>query len=296
MDQKLDQILTLSNDLKDQLSVIRHDHDELKGKVEEVCTKVVEKAEKSDEKAKTAPLPRGGSAYVVHDVHKDSVDKHDDDSPDAAVGGSGIDPNCPNLYGDIETEVLTGQFRSIKDTYQKVPLPSDLKLSESKVGILRQDLATYNVLVRNARYTETLLKILCSNTVETIKEEDLKNLFLVMVGQMRYIQEEYSSLYVKGQFGQNTANFYRQLQKNTSALNSRQVPVLESAVKLANVKESQPQIRERSRFGGTGRGFSNFPFRGGRGYRGRGSFNNFPHKPFGFGQHTDTDNCDDADK
>jgi hypothetical protein len=51
-------------------------------------------------------------------------------------------------------------FQSIKDSVQKIKLPADLKISESKQGIRREDQQTLAVISRNARYAETTLKLL----------------------------------------------------------------------------------------------------------------------------------------
>ena len=183
---------------------------------------------------------------------------------------------CASLDG-ITTDTLQTEYRSVADSYSRVPLPGDLKLNDSKTGLKRTDYPTANVISRNSRYSETLLKILCSHTIETITENILRDMCVCLVAQMRYNQEEFGNLYVQGQFGNNTANFYRQLQRNTSVLPSRQVPILESAVKLATVKDMQDNSA--SSYGNRGGryGFGRGGFRG-RGQRfGRGGVSPFVH-------------------
>ena len=73
-----------------------------------------------------------------------------------AGGIAGHQPGETNpLSGDIQ-----GDFRSLKDSYQKVQLGAEIKLNAEKSSIRREDQPRYNVIVNSARYSETILKVL----------------------------------------------------------------------------------------------------------------------------------------
>jgi hypothetical protein len=70
---------------------------------------------------------------------------------------------------------------------------------------------------------------------EQITEDRLNQLFLCAIAQLAYLREETASLFVKGEYGENTARLYRHMQRST-VLNKDSVDRLVDAVNLANAK------------------------------------------------------------
>uniref|UniRef100_A0A8W8K9C7 Uncharacterized protein n=1 Tax=Magallana gigas TaxID=29159 RepID=A0A8W8K9C7_MAGGI len=127
-----------------------------------------------------------------------------------------------------------GEFQTLKDTLNRVKLPSELKLNESRQGIQRADQAVYHVLTKCARYAETSLKLL--STIEPgtkISSETLEQFFLINQAQIQYLQDEYASILVNSQFDSTTSKLFRALQKNTSGLTASSLETLRSAASLS---------------------------------------------------------------
>lgn len=144
-------------------------------------------------------------------------------------------------------------FQSIKDSLQKVKLPPELKLNESKQGIKREDQQTLNVLSRTARYAETTLKLL--STFDDIPfnesvDNKLAQIVKIQQAQICYLRDEYASLIVQSKFDKATSQTFRALQKNTSGLNAQALQNLKlaSAISASSVPKetttSRPQARD----------------------------------------------------
>ena len=159
---------------------------------------------------------------------------------------------------------VQGEFAAVRECYQRVKLPSDLRLSESRTGIRREDQSAFNIASRSARYVETTLKILSLIDRQEDSNRDIDNLFTVSLAHMRYLQDEYSSLVVQGSFDHTTSRLFRQLQRQTSGLTGEAVENLHRAAGLAAVVNRAPNNSSSARGRGGSRGFS-------RG-RGRGRF------------------------
>ena len=156
------------------------------------------------------------------------------------------------------------EFRTIKDAVQKVKLPKEIKVEESKKGIKRQDQSKAAIITNCASYTECLLKLLLTCPEDRpISEQNWNDIITVIVAQLRYLQEEKSLLLVNSSLGEGVGTLYRQFREHTSMFNAADISKLESCVQLYNAS-SQNQSGDRSfsrgRGAGRGRGF----------YRGRG--------------------------
>ena len=167
---------------------------------------------------------------------------------------------------------VQGAYNVIKDTVQKVKLPQDYKLNDNRFAVSKQDNATYNLINRCARYTETSLKLL-QELAPSIEEgsgieDSLDKVLTVQIAQQRYLQEQYAALVVQKDFGNHTARVFKSLQSNTSAFPQASLENLRAAVQLTSItppttgtssRGNWNQWRGRSR----GRGYQS-------GYRGRG--------------------------
>ena len=72
---------------------------------------------------------------------------------------------------------------------------------------------------------------------------------------MHYLQEEYSSLQVGGQYGPQTKAVFCSLQRNTSNLNAEAIENLKTAVSISQVNSHTPSGNQQSNFRGSFRGF-----------------------------------------
>ena len=187
----------------------------------------------------------------------------------------------------IRSKDLKWEYEALRDTVSRLKLPADYRMNDSKSGISSKDKEQAAILVRSGKYIETGLKLMGEvqknwNQREMVAEL-LDGVLLSLTAHMRYIQEEHGSLYVGGQYGMQTKNIYRTMQRCTSNLTSEDIETLKTAVSITpmpvqGVPQSQPGQRGGFRQNNwRGRG----QFRGGsRGFRGN-NFNNFGYQPRG---------------
>lgn len=157
------------------------------------------------------------------------------------------------------------EFTIIKDSLQRVRLPKDLKVEDSRQGVKRSDQGRINNISKCARYTETALKLLSTIDPDNVSQGDVNDLIIINVAMVRYLQEEHALVHVGGSFGDNVERIYRNFRRNTSIFDSQAIDSLQAAVSLdaAQPHNSYPGNR------GRGRGYqtNNNYFRG----RGHGS-------------------------
>ena len=87
---------------------------------------------------------------------------------------------------ELDINNIQAEFAAIKEALQRVKLPADLMLNDSKQGIKREDQPTLQVVARAARYAEVTLKLLNTFDIDSISEADIKNLYVTQVAQLRY--------------------------------------------------------------------------------------------------------------
>ena len=138
----------------------------------------------------------------------------------------------------IPSEDIQAEFRNIRDSYCKVNLPGDVRLSTERSGIKRDDTQKLNIISNCARYSETVLRILASSNSESLSSELVQELSVCVYAQQRYLQDEYAILLVNSGFNSQTAKLYRQLQKNTSAFPPGALANLQAAATIAAAASS----------------------------------------------------------
>ena len=188
-------------------------------------------------------------------------------SPQAAANGS-------------EADELQEQFNSIKSSLDKVILPPSYKLHDSRSGVKREDQPALNIVSKCGRYVETCLKFL--GTVDTDKPVDLEPLTTVLLANIKYLQDEYAALLVKGKFDNNTAQLFRSLQKNNSGFTAESIQNVKIAAELSSFAQKPSHPQQSRNFGNRGSyfdtgsrgGYYRGGYRGHGGYRGRG-YDNF---------------------
>ena len=134
----------------------------------------------------------------------------------------------------IATDDIEGEFMTVKDSVQKICLPPDLKLNESRQGIKREDQPTLNLITKSARYIETALKILGEGVAikSPLTNDQLDQIFICQVAHLHYLQDEYATLVVKSRFDPTTSQFFRSLQRHTSGLNPAVLKNLQVAASI----------------------------------------------------------------
>lgn len=214
---------------------------------QETCASRIDRLER---KAALNPTFESEST-TVQEIPKDS----------GRVGiGSGPSPSRADKSG-TEFANFQREFENIRDSLTKTKLPNNLKLLESKTGIKREDQSMYNSVSKSARYTETCLKLL-ANFDEDVSATDLGQLYIVLVAHMNFLQSEYTSLIVKGQFDRETATLFKCLEKHTSTFKGESLDNLKTAAEIAAVRgrtTRKDNYRSRPFNRGRGRGYMGFP-------------------------------------
>ena len=193
----------------------------------------------------------------VHQAQFGSSGRHD---------GLGPSDSSEEFFSPVNPDIQ-GEYQNIKDTVQKINLAPEYRLNDSgnRSGIKKQDQIWANSIARSARYVETSLKLLAD--IKHDKDNiDIERLFVVQLAHIKFLQEEFQSVIVKGLFDDNTGKVFRTLQKNTSPLSPEAVQTLRNTTQIV---QAQAILNQQSSYGAGG-------FRGGfrGGYRGgnRGGF------------------------
>ena len=145
-----------------------------------------------------------------------------------------------------EADELQEQFNSIKSSLNKVILPLSYT-HDSRSGVKREDQPALNILSKCGRYVETCLKLL--GTVDTDKPVYLKPLSTVLVANIKYLQDEYAALLVKGKFDNNTAQLFRSLQNNNFGFTAESIQNVKIAAELSSFAH-KPSHQHQSRYFG----------------------------------------------
>ena len=170
--------------------------------------------------------------------------------------GPGLSPKT--VQAGTEPANYQREFECVRDFLNKVKLPNEFKLLESKTGIKREDQSMYSSITKSARYTETSLKLLASFE-ETVTADDLGQLYTVLVAHMNFLQSEYTGLVVKGQFDRETASLFKCLEKHTTSFKGESLDNLKTAAEIAAVRGRtvrKDNFRSRPWNRGRGRGNS----------------------------------------
>lgn len=185
-------------------------------------------------------------------------------------------PENPLTAESPELDEIQEKFNAIKNSLDKVILPSSFRLHDSRTGIKREDQQTLNVISKCGRYVETLFKLL-SQSKEN-QPLDIEPILTTLTANIRYLQDEYSALLVKGKFDDSTAQLFRSLQKGNSGFDTQSINNVRIAAELSSIAARNTQS-QRGTFRSTYRsqansspqysGYYNPKFGSGRYYRER---------------------------
>ena len=211
----------------------------------------------------------------------------DSDSVSDAIG----------LPADIQKE-----FGNIRDTLNRVKLPSRYKLNETSIGVSKKDKPTFSVLQKNSRYLETGLKLLQVAQADPNCQQGgdiaqyLDQLHIILQAAISYNQQEYQAIVVGSTFDQETTKYFRVMQKSEHCFSPQALGNLKLAAEIASVSANR-QVTNTSQYSRPSRGRG----RGGRANysdnnRGYNPFNNYtrgrpPHYP----PHGNYNNADNAE-
>jgi len=215
-------------------------------------------------------LPRGRASFRTRAI-RNLVQTQNDHNYAQGVVGSGA--GAVSQQCDIQE-----QYRAIKDALQRVKLPPEVKVDDSKQGIKRQELSKAHIISKSAQYCETLYKLLLTLEPEqTLSQGDLEDLNTIVLANIRYLQEERGLVLVNSSLGSGVGGIYRNFRRNTTVFPPDALDALTAAVTLHSASSNnsaQPQQFNQRQRGG---------YRGS--YRGsRGGYQNY-NQSFGRGHH-----------
>ena len=204
------------------------------------------------------PVSRGQYGRQVAAQFPTSFDNRLNNVADEQLNGATLGSSSTfNLTEDVQSA-----FQSVRDSVQSIRLPSDHRLLDSRAGIKRADQSMYNVIAKCGRYIETGLKILQKiDEPHNIRPADVHDLYCVLFANIRYLQDEFSSLLVNSTVNSETARIFRAFRRNTSGFDRQAISDLRDAASIVSAKDSTPQYSRGSRGGrfnwrgGSGRGF-----------------------------------------
>ena len=146
----------------------------------------------------------------------------------------------------LDAAEIQRDFEIIRDSLQRVRLPNNLRVFDSKSGIKKDCQPTLYVISRCARYTETAIKQLsvilnAQESGQHITSDQLRTLFTVLQAQTSFLQGEYASLIVKSSFDNNTAALFKCLEGNSGSFNERSMSNLRRAAEITGAANRAQQ-------------------------------------------------------
>ena len=163
---------------------------------------------------------------------------------------------------DPPPEEIQAEFQYLKDSVRRINIPNDLRINVERAGIKREDQSKLNVIQNCAKYSETILKIVINSPDSNT--ELIQNITVIATAQQRYLQGEYATSLVQGNFGDTTAKLFRQLQRNSTSFPPSAITNLQTAAQISSYQNQQQSNRR----GWRGRGRPQYSYRG----RGRGNY------------------------
>lgn len=194
-----------------------------------------------------------------NNLRANSHSKECADPEGPASSASLFSPTDNSVFNEIQEK-----FNVIKSSVEKVILPTHLKLHDSRSGIKRDDQPVLNVVGKCGRYIETALKLISDS--DEGKEIDVGQIAVVLVANLKFLQDEFAALLVKGRFDNNTSQLFRSLQKSNSGFDEHSLQNVRVAAELSSIANRYPPRQNRGEYRGRGRGRGDRdmfqPFRG----------------------------------
>ena len=143
------------------------------------------------------------------------------------------------------------QYEAIRSAVGRVILDPDWMLTDSKTGISSTDRELAAIVARSAKHVETELKLmqeLQSVFGDNTKVADLMDqLHIVQKAHIRYLQEEYSSLQIAGQYGQQAKSVFKSIRRSTILYTPAFVDDIKTVLSVTGAGNQQ-RPRQQNRF------------------------------------------------
>ena len=206
------------------------------------------------------PVSDGG---VIQGVNTAAGPHHTPDPP-SAVGAVGHSPQV-NFNTSAGDNSIQDEYMSIKDKVSSVKIPQELRVSLSKAGIKKENTVAANIISNSAKYVETAIKLMW-NIDDNVDPNQLVELFSVLKAHIDYLRQEQSALVVSSQFGAQTSQLFRNLNRGTCNLDDRQLENLLKAVQITSHSSDAHRQHQHTSYRGGWRGAAyHQAYRGGRG-------------------------------
>ena len=209
---------------------------------------------KSNVESSAARFAAGSFPFTTKSPPRDlqaPVIPSDQLNPQGSIG-----PVPQNSTDVDEFYEIQEQYNSLKNSVEKVILPPKFKLHDSRTGVKREDQPVLTVVSKCGRYIETALKLL--SQCQEGQPVDLHPIVITLTANLKFLQDEYAALLVKGRFDNSTSQLFRSLQRHNSGFDTQSLQNVRVAAELSSI--STRYQNPGSYRGGFNRG----------GYRGRG--------------------------
>lgn len=224
-----------------------------------------------------------GTVTTAEDGQVNSAEQQGQESTAQAV--SDQVPDATGFPTDIQKD-----FGHIRDTLNRVKLPSTYKLNETSLGVSKKDKPAFTVLQKNSRHIETGPKLLqVAQTDSNLQQSDITHYFeqlsVILQAAIAYNQQEYQAIVVGSTFDQETTKYFRVMQKSENCFSPQALGNLKLAAEIASVSANRQSAganvsytsysRTSPRGRGRGRGNNFYRNRGGNQF----SYNHPPYFP-----------------
>ena len=143
------------------------------------------------------------------------------------------------------------RYDAIKSSVSRVVLDQDWIAPDSRMGIASADRELAAILARVGKFVETELKLI--SQIQASYQDEMKvaeyidQLHVVQKAHMRYIQEEYNSLQLGGQYGSQAKSMFKQIRQNTTVYTPAFVDDIKTVLNVTGAIRPQPSANP-SRF------------------------------------------------
>ena len=144
----------------------------------------------------------------------------------------------PRGLAFAHTEYKSG-FDAVRNSVNRVVLEEDWTAPDSRSSIAASDRELAAILARSGKFVETELKLM--KEIQSVYHDKMRvaeymdQLHVTQKAHMRYIQEEYNSLQLGGQFGSQTKSVFKQIRRNITVYMPAFVDDIKAALAVSGV-------------------------------------------------------------
>ena len=208
-------------------------------KITSLLEKLSKRIDRLESKSKVTDEP-----VVVETAHRRNLETSESL---LNLGPAAATATVDHDVGDVIAPCTAGDTDS-SDNYSSGVCHNQRRSSEGKTSFWwsrpawsqaeykREDQQALQILSKSARYADLEIT---RNSVGNITQTDLKQLFMIQIAHIRYLQDKYAALVVQGKFDKQTSHMFRALWKNTSGLSSSALANLKIASEISNSAAAQ---------------------------------------------------------